>query len=47
MSRPGLPGLPGLQRLDHVGFTVPDLAQARHRAECLEWLVSFRLAADR
>jgi len=24
-----------------------DLAQARHRAECLEWLVSFRLAADR
>lgn len=22
-------GLPGLQRLDHVGFTVPDLAEAR------------------
>lgn len=33
MSRPGLPGLPGLQRLDHVGFTVPDLAQARHFLE--------------
>lgn len=23
-------GLPGLRRLDHVGFTVPDLDQARH-----------------
>lgn len=22
-------GLPGLRRLDHIGFTVPDLAQAR------------------
>ena len=22
------PGLPGLRRLDHIGFTVPDLAQA-------------------
>ena len=22
-------GLPGLRRLDHVGFTVPDLAEAR------------------
>lgn len=22
-------GLPGVQRLDHIGFTVPDLAQAR------------------
>ncbi len=24
-----MPGLPGLRRLDHIGFTVPDLAQAR------------------
>jgi glyoxylase I family protein len=23
-------GLPGLTRLDHIGFTVPDLEQARH-----------------
>jgi catechol 2,3-dioxygenase-like lactoylglutathione lyase family enzyme len=27
------PGLPGLVRLDHVGFTVPDFAQARHFLE--------------
>ena len=27
------PGLPGLRRLDHIGFTVPDLAQAH------TWLV--------
>ncbi len=27
---PDRPGLPGLRRLDHIGFTVPDLAQA-HR----------------
>src|SRR5207245_5685621 len=25
---PARPGLPGLRRLDHIGFTVPDLAQA-------------------
>jgi catechol 2,3-dioxygenase-like lactoylglutathione lyase family enzyme len=24
----GVPGLPGLRRLDHIGFTVPDLEQA-------------------
>jgi catechol 2,3-dioxygenase-like lactoylglutathione lyase family enzyme len=30
---PVRPGLPGLQRLDHVGFTVPDFAQARHFLE--------------
>ena len=28
MSSSGLPGLPGLRRLDHVGFTVPDLDEA-------------------
>jgi glyoxylase I family protein len=25
----GRPGMPGLRRLDHIGFTVPDFAQAR------------------
>jgi glyoxylase I family protein len=25
---PDAPGLPGLRRLDHIGFTVPDLAEA-------------------
>ena len=27
------PGMPGLQRLDHVGFTVPDFTQARQFLE--------------
>ena len=26
-------GMPGLRRLDHVGFTVPDFAEARHFLE--------------
>lgn len=32
-NAPVRPGLPGLQRLDHVGFTVPDFAQARQFLE--------------
>lgn len=42
------PGTPALIVARH-GLYVwgSDLAQARHRAECLEWLVSFALAAER
>lgn len=30
---PARPGMPGLRRLDHIGFTVPDFAEARHFLE--------------
>ena len=44
MTSTGAGGLPGLRRFDHVGFTVPDLRQAREfLVEVLGWEFLYEL----